>query len=310
MDFHHLENIVCIAEEKSLAKAAEKRFVTQSALNQQLQKLESELGTPLFSRIRSNWTPTDAGRIYINAAKEMLLMRKEVYDRIGDLADRNQRHLTVGLIPERGVEMFTAVYPAFHEAYPEVRMEPRECAVRDMQKEISEGIMDLGLATLQDDQKDENQYHLLAEEEILLAVPSEHDLSAGGSRFPKEAPVTDLERFEDMPFIRIYERSTLFEITERLFARAGFTPKELFSTASNISKYRITETGLGCALLPETYALSEGNVVYFKLHEHPVWQITLCSRKGGYLGKPEQTFIRLCRDYWTGRVSGAIPAWT
>ena len=61
MDLHMLENIVCIAEEKSITRAAQKRFVTQSALNQQLQKLEAELGTPLFIRTRGNWQLTPAG---------------------------------------------------------------------------------------------------------------------------------------------------------------------------------------------------------------------------------------------------------
>ena len=55
MDLHLLENIVCIADERSITRAAEKRFVTQSALNQQLQKLEEELGAPLFIRARGNW---------------------------------------------------------------------------------------------------------------------------------------------------------------------------------------------------------------------------------------------------------------
>lgn len=54
MDIHLVENIVTIADEKSITKAAEKRFVTQSALNQQLQKPEEELGTPLFFRSRGN----------------------------------------------------------------------------------------------------------------------------------------------------------------------------------------------------------------------------------------------------------------
>ena len=39
MDLHLLENIVSIAEEKSITKAAEKRFVSQCAVDQQLQKL-------------------------------------------------------------------------------------------------------------------------------------------------------------------------------------------------------------------------------------------------------------------------------
>ena len=77
MDLHLIENIVAIADEKSITKAAEKRFITQSALNQQLQKLEEELGTPLFRRARSNWQPTEAGETYLQAARAMLLLRKD-----------------------------------------------------------------------------------------------------------------------------------------------------------------------------------------------------------------------------------------
>ena len=42
MDLHLVENIIAIADERSITRAAEKRFVTQSALNQQLQKIEEE----------------------------------------------------------------------------------------------------------------------------------------------------------------------------------------------------------------------------------------------------------------------------
>ena len=302
MDLHYLENIICIADEKSITKAAEKRFVTQSALNQQLQKLEEELNTPLFYRTRSNWQPTEAGTIYLEAARMMIQMRRDAYGRIADVAERNNRHLAIGLIPERGVEMFTSVYPEFHEAFPDVRIEPYECAVRDIQKGISDGTLDLGLATLRQDQMDENEYHSLAEEEIVLAVPAEHDLSEGGALSPRNAPEIGIERFSDVPFIRIYRKSTLFEITEQIFKRAGFSPKELFSTSSNISKYRIVEAGLGCALIPETYAQTTGKVRYFRLPEHPLWQITICSCRNAYLGKPERVFIQLCRSYWKKKI--------
>ena len=43
-----MEYIIQISEERSITKAAEKLFITQSALNQQLQKLEKELGIALY----------------------------------------------------------------------------------------------------------------------------------------------------------------------------------------------------------------------------------------------------------------------
>lgn len=298
MDLHLLENIVCIADERSITRAAEKRYVTQSALNQQLQKLESELGTPLFVRARGNWQPTEAGQAYLNAAREMLLLKKDAYARIADCAEKSSRHLSVGLIPERGVDMFTEVYPTFHQTYPQIQVEPVECNVTAMQRMISAGQLDLGLATLTQEQRDENEYHMLAEEEILLAVPAGHPLAEGGSADWRQARTTDLARFAHEPFVRIYHRSTLFRLTQSLFDEAGFEPQMLFSTSSNVSKHRIVALGLGLALLPATYALPDGDVVYFRLPQHPAWQVTLCSRQGAYLGYAEQCYIQLCREYW------------
>ena len=60
----------------------------------------------------------------------------------------------------------------------------------------------------------------------------------------------------------------------------------------------IVEAGLACALLPAIYAVPGGPVVYFRLAQRPRWLITLCSRKDGWLGQPEQLFIALCREYW------------
>ena len=50
MDLRQIEYIVAIEQEQSISKAAEKLYLTQSALNQQLLRLEKELGTPLFER--------------------------------------------------------------------------------------------------------------------------------------------------------------------------------------------------------------------------------------------------------------------
>ena len=60
MDLKQIEYILKIAEEQNITHAAEKLFITQSALNQQLLKLEKELGTPLFYRSRTDWHPTPA----------------------------------------------------------------------------------------------------------------------------------------------------------------------------------------------------------------------------------------------------------
>ena len=298
MNLQQLENILMIKEEKSITRAAEKLFVTQSALNQQLQKLETELGTPLFIRSRSDWQLTEAGKVYVQAAKEILNIRKDAYNRIHDIADLSRRHFTIGLIPERGVNMFTAIYPVFHRTFPEVTLEPFECNVRTMQKLITRGTIDLGLITLTESQKDENTYQHMTDEEILLAVPSGHPLAPGGARRPEEAPDIALAAFSGDPFILISQTSTMYDLVEDLFERAGFRPNVLFSTSSNVSKYRMVCAGVGCALLPAVFAVPDSRAVFFRLREHPKWEVTMCCRKDAYLSSAEQAFLDLCRSYW------------
>ena len=97
MDTKQIEYILKIAEENNITRAAEKLFISQSALNQQLLKLEQELGTPLFHRSRTNWGLTEAGKIYVEGAKAMLSIKKETYNRIYDVSNIQKGKLTIGL---------------------------------------------------------------------------------------------------------------------------------------------------------------------------------------------------------------------
>ena len=85
MDLKQLEYIVGIAEEKNITKAAKKLYITQSALNQTLLKLEKEIGEPLFERSKLNLYLTEIGKIYVEQAKKILEIRKETYEKIDEI---------------------------------------------------------------------------------------------------------------------------------------------------------------------------------------------------------------------------------
>ncbi len=118
MDLKQVEYIVQIAKENNITHAAEKLFITQSALNQQLLKLEKELGTPLFYRSRTDWRPTAAGEVYLKSARELLRIKKDTYSLIYDIAETKKGNISVGFTPDRGIAMFTKVYPQFHDEFP------------------------------------------------------------------------------------------------------------------------------------------------------------------------------------------------
>ena len=95
MDIHQIENIIAIEREQSILKASQKLFLTQSALNQQLLRLEKELGTRLFERRKTGMIPTFAGRIYLATAHQMVDMKKETYKIIHDISEENTGEISL-----------------------------------------------------------------------------------------------------------------------------------------------------------------------------------------------------------------------
>ena len=134
MDLRQIEYIIAIEQEESISKAAEKLFITQSALNQQLLKLEKELGMPLFERKKRQMIPTVAGRIYLATAHQMIDMKEETYKIIHDIADETVGEIALAYTPERGSMMFSDLYPVFHKRYPGITFRIHEARIKKMEQ--------------------------------------------------------------------------------------------------------------------------------------------------------------------------------
>ncbi|MCI9163903.1 MAG: LysR family transcriptional regulator [Lachnospiraceae bacterium] len=306
MDTRQIEYLLKIAEENNITRAAEKLHLTQPALNQQLLRLERELGLPLFHRSRTDWRPTQAGEIYLENARKMLQIKQETYKRLGDLAARQKGTLSLAFTPGRGTTMFSYVYPRFHQKYPDIIVEPSELSVRKQQTLIARGELDLGFQTLCDEHRTDDEYLLLATEEIFLIVPKGHPVCEGfptprrkkGARQPV-FPELDIRQLQYEPFVLMYRESTIRQLVDELFAQAGFTPNVLFETASNATILTMIRGRLCCGLIPAHYLQKpDKSLACFSLTSHPTWDIVASYRKGTYLPKAARYFIELASAYW------------
>ena len=308
MDLRQLQYIVAIADENNITHAAEKLYITQSALNQQLLKLERELGVPLFHRSRTDWRPTEAGEIYLKTAREMLLMKKDTYHRIHDLAKIQQGELSIGFTPGRGIAMFSHIYPKFHRLHPNIQVTPKELSVQKQQVLLQSGELDLGFVTLvSSQQKTSLEYIPLVSEEILAAVPARHPVitSPKGNwanaitDVHKEFPQLNLYALREEPFVLTYQESTLREITDHIFEAADFKPYVLFETSSNATIATMVSAEMCCGLIPTFYARGyEDRIRFFSLPDNPSWNVMACHHKKRYLSKAARDFVSLAEEFW------------
>ena len=219
------------------------------------------------------------------------------------MTDAKKGRLSIGFTPGRGSEMFTHVYPSFHQAYPNVIVEPHELSVHRQQQMISQGNLDIGFQTLSERQRTDSEYIKLGEEEIFLLVPSIHPAAeqlAATQTASAPFPIANLTLFQYEPFVLMYKESTIRAITDEIFRKSGFTPNVLFETASNNTVLSMIEANLCCGVVPEYYVrrLPKG-ISCFAFPTHPSWDIVANYRKNGYLSEAAKYFIELVRNFWT-----------
>lgn len=299
MDTKQIEYILTIAEENNITHAAARLFITQSALNQQLLKLEKELGTPLFHRSRNNFHLTEAGEIYVQNAKEMLRIKRDTYQRILDLTESKCGRLSVGFTAGRGITMFTAAYSLFHQTYPNIKIVPLEANVRTQQKLIAQGDLDIGFLTLTDADRSQDVYETIYTEELFIAIPSGHPLASLPPAKGDKYATLDISALKYEPFVLMDKHSTMRTLIDKIFNDAGFIPQILFETGNNPTIISMIQSKLCCGILTYYYVkdLPEG-ITCFHLPNRPTWDYTACYRKDRYLSAAARCFIDSMKAQW------------
>lgn len=130
-DSRQLEYIIAIAEEESLSKAADRLFISQSALSQQLSKLYQQGIPQLFYYENKKMKLTTAGKIYINGARAMLNAKARTEQQIEEIKSDNNQTSAVRLFASSCFNeiLYKSVLPGFHKRFPtaEISLANNEC---------------------------------------------------------------------------------------------------------------------------------------------------------------------------------------
>ncbi len=172
MDLTTLHYIVTISEEKKLSKASEKLFVTSSALSQCVKKLENELGLPIFEKISSHtFQLTEGGKIYVDAAKRILEVKRAAYRELEDVQHDNRGSFVFGCSPKRGLAMLSNVFPRFYKDYPNIHIKLKEANLNTLYGSVINGAVDVAVLTPLSEDLNAVNLVSLDQEEIVLAIP-------------------------------------------------------------------------------------------------------------------------------------------
>ena len=303
MDLRQLEYILKIAEEKNITKAAEKLYISQPALNQQLLNLEKELGTQLFQRKRGDWRVTEAGEIYVEAARRILDIKHNAYTHIAEIAETKNVELNVGVTPSMGGQMLSWMFRRFYSIYPEVRLHIHQANSHELQKAVISGALDLAVGTVTEDRDTVHcDYRELKTIEMLLIMSERNPLVSEAYMEEDGSLCMDIRKLREEYFALGAREGTNGELQERIFEEAGFVPRVYQEGGGWQLRYSMVEMNLCCAFMEEHHKRDlPQSVLSMKLSTHPrlTWVVIL--KKGRQLSQPARLFMELAEQYWAER---------
>lgn len=243
-----LEYLIAIVEEQSLSRAAERFYLAQPALSRHLRNVERMVETPLFSREHNRLTPTNAGKVFVNNARNMLHIEAEMNAHIQAYRSGHSGGLHLCCDPMLLPLLEQAVAPAFARLYPDIRLRLEEADRETAQEGLFNASSDLGLYL--SCQKECSMLHcqVLAVTELVYYL----DPNTSPATLPdgwQDAPCLP-EGLAGRPLMLAPAGSTLRAEQDRLLAGHFAVPPQVVCEARPAILQRLAAAGGADSILP------------------------------------------------------------
>ena len=143
MELRQLRYFVTLAEELHFGRAAEREHIVQSALSQQVQRLERELGVRLLERSTHHVALTAAGVVFLVEARQILAHADRAAQAARNTAGASAP-LRVGII-DSSYDSMPQILHEVQARYPGLVIHQVEASVPEQYQLLSDGRLDVGV---------------------------------------------------------------------------------------------------------------------------------------------------------------------
>lgn len=289
MSLRALRTLVAIARHGSFARAAEAVHLTQSAVSLHVKALEDEFKAQLFDRSRRQTALTDAGRLAVDRAMEILALYDAISGEIGAGSELRGR-LRIGAIPTVLTNVMPAVLASLTESHPHLSLTVACGMSAELATRLESGELDVAITT---DPVKPHPYGLVS-----TALYQEHFwlLAPGHLR---QVPYKQL--LADHPFIRFDRRAWAGRTIDRELRRMRLRVRTTMELDSREAIIKMVANGLGVAVVPLSGQDSLADLVIHPFGEPQCsrWVVLLEreDRPGGRLTEALAAAVRGARDH-------------
>ena len=246
MNFQQLATYCTVVSEGSMTAAAEKLFLTQPAVSQQIRNLEDEVGSELLVRGVRNVKPTLQGQLLYDYAKKILQLTEQAEVAMQAMSNELAGEVTIGTLNSLGLYLISPVIGLFLKHNSKLRIRLNYANTPQLISDVENGSADILIIPEPDAEispafKDLNKKYLMTDE--MWLVGSGRDTSLPQSILMKD--------YNKAPVIQFNDKYVSFKnkLDEKLKAD-GILVDPVFQSDNVGTLKRVIETGIGWGFLP------------------------------------------------------------
>ncbi|MDN4602340.1 LysR family transcriptional regulator [Paenibacillus sp. F6_3S_P_1C] len=287
MELLQLRYFLTLARCEHVTEAAGKLHVTQSSLSKTIQRLEEDLGAPLFDRLGRKLRLNEFGRTFLRRTEKALFELEQGKQEIADLS--NPDHGTLQLAVTTASTL-PGILREFRKNKPNVQFHVQMVTLEDMSTLLQRGEIDFCLSS-PPIQGDDIQCQMLFQDPIVVAVPLSH-------RYADRSSIT-LAELKDEWFVGVKKGYGIRDLVDSKCLSAGYVPKYVYEGDEPARLTALVEAEIGLAFIPGTARNPQESIVYLPIEDQNlVREIALLSHKNRYISKAAIAFRSVVIDYF------------
>lgn len=269
MDFKELESFIEVINLGSFSKAAEKLYLTQPTITNHIQLLEKEISTLLINRSNKELSPTPAGLILYQYAKDMLNLKAKAELTLNDYAKNIEGNLIINASSVPKQYILPHLMKAFIRQYPDVTFSIVNADSKEISKKITSGYIDFGITGAKYTFPSLKYVKLMADELIFIFPPTEN--------YAKliDAPLT-LAHLPTLPLIIREEGSGSLQVFEDALQKQNLSLAQMNVVGrcnDNETIKKLVANGLGIGIISKNIIqenLERGQFLWAKIETLPL----------------------------------------